>query len=61
MTAVRCTYCGSRRHPVEYCPKTWGGYGNRQRLRCSYCGGTNHNRDACTKAWPGPNPVRLRD
>ena len=47
---MRCTYCGSHRHPTSHCPKTWQGYGNRRALRCSYCGAKDHNRDACNKA-----------
>lgn len=58
---MRCTYCGSEAHPMEYCPKTWEGQINRAGLKCSYCGSTKHNRDACPKCWPGPNPVKLKD
>lgn len=44
---MRCTYCGSRLHTVENCPKTWGGSVNRQRMRCTYCGSRKHNYPAC--------------
>jgi len=46
---MSCTYCGSRLHPYEYCPKTWGGSAARLHLSCSYCGGRNHNYEACPK------------
>ena len=58
---MRCSYCGSGAHPVEYCPSTWSGSVARNLLRCTYCGGKDHNTDACEKKWPGPNPVRLLD
>lgn len=58
---MRCTYCGSNKHPYKYCPKTWGGASKRNSLRCSYCGNNKHNRDACPKAWPGPHPLRILD
>ena len=46
---MACSYCGSALHTATHCPKTWGGYGNRQKMRCSYCGSNNHYRDACPK------------
>ena len=28
---LHCTYCGSKQHTATYCPKTYGGEGNRRR------------------------------
>lgn len=28
---LRCTYCGSKKHSIEYCLKTAAGAGNRRR------------------------------
>lgn len=59
-----CSYCGSRGHDVDCCPKTWGGSANRLHLRCDYCGGKDHNYEGCTKHWGGgklPGAVRLKD
>ena len=59
---MHCSYCGSKYHEIEYCPKTWGGQANRNALKCSYCGSNNHNRAACPKAWPtSDKPVKLKD
>lgn len=44
-----CSYCGSKEHVIDNCPKTWGGQANRNSMRCGYCGSTNHNRPACPK------------
>lgn len=44
-----CAYCGSHAHTIDYCPKTWGGQGNRNALKCSYCGSSNHKVSACPK------------
>jgi hypothetical protein len=30
---MRCSYCGSNRHTVENCPKTWSGSSARLHLR----------------------------
>lgn len=46
-----CSYCGSKQHEYEYCPKTWGGSSARKHLQCTYCGGKDHNYEACTKHW----------
>jgi hypothetical protein len=59
---MRCTYCGSERHPTSHCPKTWGGSSNYANLRCSYCGGTDHNYEGCTEHAGGgkmPGAVRI--
>lgn len=50
---MRCSYCGSDRHPYSHCPKTWGGTSARLHLRCSYCGRAGHNYEACTKHMGG--------
>lgn len=49
MNKLYCTYCGSRNHNENYCPKTWGGQGNRNNLKCSYCGSNKHDYDSCPK------------
>ena len=54
---IRCSYCGSDKHTVIHCPKTWDGQGNRNTLHCGYCGSNKHNTDGCPKCWPGPNPI----
>lgn len=28
---LRCTYCGSNQHSIEFCLKTWSGPANRRR------------------------------
>lgn len=59
-----CSYCGSRNHNKDYCPKTWDGSTNRLHLRCTYCGGRHHNYEGCMKHWGGgklPGAVRLKD
>lgn len=59
-----CTYCGSRAHPYEYCPKTWGGSSARLHLRCAYCGSNRHNYEACPKlhgSRPDDGGVLLKD
>ena len=59
---MRCTYCGSDRHPTSHCPHTHGGSSKNARLRCTYCGGTDHNYEACTKHHGGgrlPGAVRV--
>ena len=59
---LRCSYCGSRSHPTDFCPKTASGQSNRLHLRCSYCGGKDHNYEGCTKHAGGgkmPGAVRL--
>ena len=50
---MRCGYCGSSRHTLANCPKTWGGQANRNAMRCSYCGSREHNVEACPKTWSG--------
>lgn len=44
-----CSYCGSRQHDVEYCPKTWEGQGNLAERRCDYCGSKSHEHAECPK------------
>lgn len=61
---MACSYCSSRKHTYEYCPKTWGGSASRLHLRCSYCGGTDHNYEGCVKHWGGgkmPGAVVIKD
>ncbi len=53
-----CSYCGSRAHTIENCPKTWSGSSNRLHMRCSYCGSHEHNVKACPKTWNG-NAARV--
>ena len=48
-----CGYCGSHKHAIVNCPKTWGGSVNRAHLRCFYCGGNDHDVVACPKTWMG--------
>ena len=48
-----CTYCGSDRHQVRFCPKTHQGSANRLHLRCTYCGGRDHEIQACPKTYQG--------
>ena len=62
---MRCAYCGSQAHTLEYCPKTWGGQGNRNALRCAYCGARDHDEQACLRGvvgakWDGRG-VRILD
>jgi hypothetical protein len=61
MLNVKCSYCGSHLHDIEYCLKTWNGQGNRVHLKCNYCGSKKHNTDACKSKWPGPNPKEIYD
>lgn len=48
-----CSYCGSKAHEYENCPKTWNGSANRAAMWCSYCGSKKHNVRACPKTWEG--------
>ena len=48
-----CVYCGSKKHTVKNCPKTWGGSARRAHMHCSYCGSNEHNVNACPKTWGG--------
>lgn len=48
-----CSYCGSKAHNINLCPKTYNGSANRANLRCSYCGGRDHDVKACPKTWEG--------
>lgn len=48
-----CSYCGSREHPTELCPKTWGGSIRRANLHCTYCGSYLHDTRYCPKTWKG--------
>ncbi len=47
-----CSYCGGG-HPVDLCPKTWGGSARRITLRCGYCGSSGHVTDFCPKTAAG--------
>jgi primosomal protein N' len=48
-----CGFCGSKKHTVKNCPKTWSGQANRNSMRCGYCGSKKHNIEACPKTWSG--------
>ena len=48
-----CSYCGSRTHTAELCPKTAAGQANRNNLRCGYCGSNEHDIQACPKTFSG--------
>lgn len=48
-----CGFCGSNKHEIENCPKTWGGQMNRRFMRCGFCGSRKHNIKACPKTWDG--------
>lgn len=50
---MRCSYCGSDKHTLSNCPKTWKGQVNRNAMRCSYCGSNKHNIRACPKTFIG--------
>lgn len=50
---MRCSYCGSNRHDLRTCPKTWNGSAARANLRCTYCGGRDHDKQACRKRHTG--------
>ena len=59
---MRCSYCGSKLHTVENCPKTWGGSARRRQLHCGYCGTWgDHDTRACPKTWSGPAARRGTD
>lgn len=46
MSKAYCTYCG-KDHPVELCPRTYGGSVARNQMRCTYCGATTHTATYC--------------
>lgn len=48
-----CTFCGSKEHSTDLCPKTWGGSANSLNLHCSYCGSKLHDTRHCPKTWEG--------
>ena len=48
-----CTYCGSGRHTLKNCPKTWDGQASRVQMRCTYCGARDHNVAACPRTYEG--------
>jgi hypothetical protein len=50
---MRCTFCGSGKHTIANCPKTWGGSANRARMRCTYCDARDHGIEACPKTHAG--------
>lgn len=60
MTAHYCSYCGSRQHNINLCPKTAAGASARTHLRCHYCGASGHRQEACPKTWGG-NAARTWD
>lgn len=53
-----CTYCGSKKHTITNCPKTWAGSVNHERLYCGYCGGHDHTINTCLKTWSGASNRR---
>ena len=60
---MRCGYCGSTKHPTNYCRKS-AASSNRLHLRFTYCGGRDHNYEGCTKHAGGGHmagAVRLLD
>ena len=48
-----CSFCGSKGHNVQLCPKTWGGSAARSQMRCTFCGSRTHNTRACPKTFDG--------
>lgn len=48
-----CSFCGSNKHTIKNCPKTWNGQGNRNTMYCGYCGSRKHNINACPKTFDG--------
>ena len=44
-----CSYCGSKSHDTDHCPKTWNGQGNLAKRRCEYCGSREHYIKDCPK------------
>lgn len=48
-----CSYCGSDRHNIEFCEKTWDGQGNLNARRWAYCGSRDHYVEHCPKTWGG--------
>jgi len=54
-----CTFCGSSKHTLASCPKTWPGSARRATMRCRFCGSRGHNTNACPKTRVG-NVMRAR-
>jgi len=52
-SVMYCEYCGSHKHTIKNCPKTWGGSVKHTHMRCGYCGSKKHNTKACPKTWGG--------
>jgi len=50
---MRCSYCGSNKHTLKNCSKTFYGPSNRSSMRCTYCGSNKHNVVACPKTFYG--------
>ncbi len=48
-----CTFCGSKKHNVQLCPKTCGGSTSRATMFCTFCHSKTHNTRACPKTWAG--------
>ncbi len=48
-----CIYCGSHKHTIVNCPKTWDGSSRHKHMRCTHCGGKDHEIEACPKTWDG--------
>ena len=41
-----CSWCGSRKHTIDTCPKLAARQGRRKPL-CSFCGKRGHSTDNC--------------
>jgi len=42
-----CSYCGSKKHNYNTCPKTW----NSHYKYCGYCGKADHSEENCPGKW----------
>ena len=48
-----CSFCGSKAHVIDNCPKTARGSIRRMHMRCNYCGSKDHEVQACPKTVSG--------
>ena len=48
-----CSYCGSNKHIIDNCPKTYRGQINRRNIHCVYCGSNKHNVTVCPHTFQG--------
>ncbi len=58
---LTCSHCGSHKHTLSYCPKTWNERASALHHRCVYCGSSKHDRYACSNAWPAPRIITLEE